>query len=228
MMERLILFDIDGTLAEGGPAKGAFCAAMVATFGTAGAIESFSFAGKTDPQIARELLATSGFDDAEIDAGFPGLWEGYVEELRSRIMADPMRLLPGVGELIEALESEAGVALGLVTGNIARGARVKLGSVGLDGRFQVGGYGSDHEERQHLPGIALSRAAETWGVRFDTDRVFVVGDTPRDVHCGKHHGTRTVAVATGHFDREQLEAAGADVVFEDFSEVPAVLEILLA
>ncbi len=227
-MQRLILFDIDGTLAEGGPAKGAFHAAMIATFGTAGAIESYSFSGKTDPQIARELLVASGFDDDEIDAGFPGLWEGYVEELERRIVANPMRLLPGVKKLIEALEAEAEVALGLVTGNIARGARLKLGSVGLDGRFHVGGYGSDHEEREFLPGFALSRAAETWGVRFETDCVFVVGDTPRDVQCGKHHGTRTVAVATGHFDEEQLEAAGADVVFEDFSEVPAVLEILLA
>ena len=227
-MRRLILFDIDGTLAEGGPAKGAFHAAMMATFGTAGAIESYSFSGKTDPQIARELLVASGFDDNEIDAGFPGLWEGYVEELERRIVANPMRLLPGVKKLIEALDAEVEVALGLVTGNIARGARLKLGSVGLDGRFHVGGYGSDHEEREYLPGIALSRAAETWGVRFEADCVFVVGDTPRDVQCGKHHGTRTVAVATGHFDEQQLEAAGADVVFEDFSEVPSVLEILLA
>ncbi len=227
-MRRLILFDIDGTLAEGGPAKGAFHAAMMATFGTAGAIESYSFSGKTDPQIARELLVASGFDDNEIDAGFPGLWKGYAEELERRIVANPMRLLPGVKKLIEALDAEVEVALGLVTGNIARGARLKLGSVGLDGRFHVGGYGSDHEEREYLPGIALSRAAETWGVRFEADCVFVVGDTPRDVQCGKHHGTRTVAVATGHFDEQQLEAAGADVVFEDFSEVPSVLEILLA
>ena len=227
-MQRLILFDIDGTLAEGGPAKEAFCVAMEATFGTAGTIEKYSFAGKTDPQIARELLANSGFVDADIDARFPALWDGYVEELESRIATNPMRLLPGVGQLVEALEAEAGVALGLVTGNIVRGARLKLGSVGLDQRFHVGGYGSDHEERQHLPGVALSRALDTWGVDFPRDRVFVVGDTPRDVQCGKHHGTRTIAVATGHFDVEELEGTGADVVLSDFSEVAAVVEILLA
>jgi len=150
-----------------------------------------------------------------------------VEELEGRISTEPMRLLPGVGELVRALEAESEVALGLVTGNIARGARLKLGSVGLDGRFQVGGYGSDHEERLHLPGFALSRALDNWGVDFPGDCVFVLGDTPRDVQCGKHHGTRTVAVATGHFDKEQLEATGADVVLEDFSETAAVLEILL-
>ena len=88
-MERLILFDIDGTLVEGGPAKGAFHTAMMATFGTAGPIGSHSFAGKTDPQTARELLAASDFDDAEIDAGLPRLWDGYVAELESRIVHDP-------------------------------------------------------------------------------------------------------------------------------------------
>ena len=227
-MQRLILFDIDGTLAEGGPAKEAFCLAMEATFGTAGATETTSFAGKTDPQIVRELLAGSGFVDAEIDAGLPRLWEGYLIELESRIATDPMRLLPGIGELVAALEKEAEVALGLVTGNIARGARLKLGSVGLDGRFEVGGFGSDHEERRHLPGIALGRALETWGVEFPAERVYVLGDTPRDVQCGKHHGTKTVAVATGHFDEDQLRTTGADVVFEDFSETSVVLEFLLA
>ena len=227
-MQRLILFDIDGTLAEGGPAKDAFCVAMEATFGTAGATETTSFAGKTDPQIARELLAGRGFVDAEIDAGLPALWDGYLAELESRIASNPMRLLPGVLALIEALEERTHVALGLVTGNIARGAALKLGSVGLDGRFGVGGYGSDHEERRYLPGIALGRALDAWGVDFPSERVVVVGDTPRDVQCGKHHGTKTVAVATGRFDEAQLQATGADVVLQDFSETTAVLEILLA
>ena len=226
-MQRLILFDIDGTIAVGGPAKEAFCVAMEETFGTAGATETTSFAGKTDPQIARELLAGRGFVDRKIDAGLPKLWETYLGELERRIVADPMTILPGVRELVEALEKEIDVALGLVTGNIARGAALKLGSVGLDGRFGVGGYGSDHEERRYLPSIALDRALETWGVEFPGERVFVLGDTPRDVECGKQNGTRTVAVATGHFDEQQLQATGADVVFGDFSDTPAVLGILL-
>ena len=226
-MQRLILFDIDGTLAAGGPAKRAFRTAMLATFGTAGSIETHSFSGKTDPQIARELLTASGFDDAEIDAGLATLWDRYVAELKHRIVRDPMRLLPGVGDLIGACEEQPGLALGLVTGNIARGASVKLGSVGLTGRFSVGAYGSDHEERRQLPGFVLARASKAWGVRFRGENVVVVGDTPRDVDCGKHHGTKTVAVATGHFASEQLEATGADAVFDDFSDVGAVLDVLL-
>ncbi len=226
-MRKLILFDIDGTLARGGPAKEAFSVAMMATFGTMGTIESFDFSGKTDPQIAREILTAEDVDDAIIDARLPMLWEHYIGELRSRIVADPMKLLPGVGELIKNLHLVDDVALGLVTGNIARGAQIKLGSVGLVEHFRVGGYGSDHEVRDHLPGIALDRAVNTWGVAFTGDSVVVIGDTPRDVQCGKHHGARTIAVATGHFDGHQLRETGADVVFQDFSDVDRVVEALL-
>ncbi len=226
-MHTLVLFDIDSTLVTGGPAKVSFETAMFEMYGTAGPVDSYDFSGKTDPQIARDLLVAVGLEDADVDAGLPGLWDRYIAELESRIRDNPMRLLPGVGDLIEALDSEPDVALGLVTGNIIRGARVKLGSVGLADRFEVGGYGSDHEVREHLPAIALERAFEAWGVRFPPESAVIVGDTPRDVECGKHGGTRTVAVATGRFGREQLEATGADAVFDDFSDVASVIEVLL-
>ena len=226
-MHTLILFDIDGTLTRGGPAKVAFHTAMLETFGTAGAIESHDFSGKTDPQIVRELLRDAGLEDAAVDAGLAGLWDRYIGELEARIRDNPMRLLPGVADLIEALDAEPDVALGLVTGNIIRGARVKLGSVGLAGFFAIGGYGSDHEIREHLPAIALERAFETWGVRFPAASTVIVGDTPRDVECGKHEGTRTVAVATGRIPRERLETTGADAIFDDFSDVASVIQALL-
>ena len=136
-MRTLILFDIDGTLVRGGPAKVAFETAMVDIFGTAGAVDSHDFSGKTDPQIARELLTGAGLEDADIGAGLDGLWNRYIGELEARIGDNPMRLLPGVERLIEALDSDPDVALGLVTGNIVRGARLKLGSVGLAERFTL-------------------------------------------------------------------------------------------
>ena len=226
-MHTLILFDIDGTLVRGTAAKFAFETAMLETYGTAGAVDSYDFSGKTDPQIARELLLAAGLEDAVVEAGFAGLWDRYIGELESRIISNPMRLLPGVQSLIEALDAEPDVALGLVTGNIIRGARAKLGSVGLAEYFEVGGYGSDHEVREHLPAIALERAFEAWGVRFPPESAVIVGDTPRDVECGKHEGTRTVAVATGRIPRERLETTGADAVFDDFSDVGSVIEVLL-
>ena len=226
-MRTLILFDIDGTLTRGGPAKVAFHTAMLETFGTAGAIESHDFSGKTDPQIVRELLTDAGLDDAAVDARLAELWDRYIEELEARIGDNPMRLLPGVASLIEALDAEPGVVLGLVTGNIIRGARVKLGSVGLAERLTVGGYGSDHEVREHLPAIALERAFEAWGVRFPAESAVIVGDTHRDVECGKHGGMRTVAVATGRVPRARLESAGADAVFDDLSDITSVMKALL-
>ena len=226
-MHTLILFDIDGTLVRGTAAKFAFETAMLETYGTAGPVDSYDFSGKTDPQIARELLSAAGLEDAVVEAGFAGLWDRYIGELESRIISNPMRLLPGVQSLIEALDAEPDVALGLVTGNIVRGARAKLGSVGLAEYFEVGGYGSDHEIREHLPAIALERAFEAWGVRFPPESAVIVGDTPRDVECGKHEGTRTVAVATGRIPRERLETTGADAVFDDFSDVRSVIEVLL-
>lgn len=226
-MHTLVLLDIDGTLVSGGPAKGAFHTALLDVYGTAGPIEAHEFSGKTDPQIARELLHLAGVDDPAIDGGLPALWEAYLSELEARLPAAPMSVLPGVPALVEALEAEPGVAVGLVTGNILGGARLKLASSGLP-TWEVGGFGSDHELRNELPGIALRRALDRWGVHFPGERVVVVGDTPRDVECGRVHGTRTVAVATGRFGVGTLAAAGADRVLADFQDLDRALDALLS
>lgn len=225
-MRRLILFDIDGTLVWGGPAKDAFHRALVETFGTAGDIEVHSFAGKTDPQIARELLTGAGLAGVAIDAGFPRLWALYLGHLAEMLVERPVTVLPGVAELLARLASETDVGLGLLTGNIAGGAELKLRSAGLFQHFRMGSFGSDHEERDALTGIALARAAEAWSVTFDPDDVVVVGDTPRDVQCGRNGGTRTVAVATGHYGVQDLEGCGADHVLEDLRDTERVATLL--
>lgn len=225
--ERLVLFDVDGTLIRGGPAKEAFRVALTAVFGTTGDMENQEFSGKTDPQIARELLNAAGLADDRIDRGFPRLWRRYVVELERLLPERPPRLLPGVEELLDALEGRSSVAEGLLTGNIAPGARLKLGAVGLADRFDVGGFGSDHEARNRLPPIAVRRARRHWGVDFPPERVVIVGDTPRDVECGRCGGHRTVAVSTGRVDRRELEEACADHLFDDLSRTERVLEVLL-
>lgn len=230
-MKRLLLFDIDGTLLRGGPSKDVFGAALAAIYGTTGPIDAWEFSGKTDPQIARELLREAGIDDARIDAGFPALWEGYLAGLEAGLRAHPMERLPGIPALLEALESleaEGEVALGLVTGNLAGGARMKLASAGLRADFPVGGFGSDHEFRNELPGIALSRARIHLGRDFQAQDVVVIGDTPRDVACGRAHGTRTLGVATGRFSMEILEASGADIVLPDLSDTEEVIRRMMA
>ena len=200
---------------------------METVFGTAGPIGEYDFSGKTDPQIARELLKEVGKTDPEIDAGLDNLWEEYLGELGRRLPGHPMTVLPGVRPLLEHLEDREDVALGLLTGNIIRGARLKLNSVDLMGYFPVGGYGSDGEAREDLPPVAMRRAATNWGKAFPASSVVVVGDTPRDVECGKYSGTQTVAVATGRFDVEALEATGADRVLGDFGDLAGSIDALL-
>jgi phosphoglycolate phosphatase-like HAD superfamily hydrolase len=118
------------------------------------------------------------------------------------------------------------VALGLVTGNLQTGAALKLSSAGIPWDPTVGGYGSDHEERDRLPGIAVHRAWGHWGHRFAPDQVVVIGDTPRDVQCGRVHGAQTLAVATGRYSMEELRVTGADWVLPDLSETETVLRLL--
>lgn len=227
-MRRLLLFDIDGTLVRGGPAKGAFHQALVETFGTAGDIEVHDFAGKTDPQIARELLSAAGLSREEIDRGLPGLWDRYLRYLGDRLGDHPMDVLPGVAPLLEALAVQADVALGLLTGNIVRGAELKLRSAGLFDHFRVGSYGSDSEARNDLAPIALRRASETWKVDFDPREVWVVGDTPADILCGRAGGTRTLGVATGRFGTGELAGTGADQVLEDMADTERTVAVLLS
>jgi phosphoglycolate phosphatase len=228
-MHTLLLFDIDGTLMWGGrAAKGAFTSALLEVYGTTGPIEGHDFSGKTDLQITRELLTLSGLDHVTIDRGFERFQALYLAGLRERIVHHPPAALEGATELVDLLASQEGVALGLVTGNIMPAAFIKLAAIGLDDRFEVGGFGCDHEIRNHLPGVAMSRAADRWGVEFQADSVWVIGDTPRDVACGKHHGTRTLGVATGYFDSGRLRAAGADVVVENFSDHERVAEVILS
>lgn len=227
-VKSLVLFDIDGTLVRGGPAKPAFRDALLRVFGTTGPIDTHSFSGKTDPQIARELLVEAGLDAPAVDRGLPELWDAYLAGLEAGLAGHPMDLLTGARDLVEHLAEEPDVALGLVTGNVERGAWLKLRSVGLESWFPVGGYGSDHEHRNHLPGIAVDRAQRHWGVSFQPDAVVVVGDTPRDVECGRWFGARTVAVCTGSYSAEDLAGCGAHHVLESFEDVEASVRAVLA
>ena len=226
-MKHLLLFDIDGTLVRGGPAKKAFEEALKEVFGTAGRINGHDFSGKTDPQIARELLEGAGIDGREVDTGFPKLWEEYLDRMSRGLRLKPMELIPGARETVDHLKGVEEVALGLLTGNIVEGARLKLGSVGMADHFPIGGFGSDSEVRDHLPAFAMERARERWGVEFPPERVVVVGDTPRDVACGRFGGTRTVGVATGRFGVGSLEEAGADRVLPHMENLQETLAALL-
>lgn len=231
-MKRLVLFDIDGTLlTTDGAAKRAFRRALVETYGVTGPIEEYDFSGKTDPQIARDLMRAAGLSDAAIDAKSRLLWSRYVEYL-GPALADgrqDVRTLPGVPPLLDALDDRPGAAVcGLLTGNIRRGAELKLDAVDLAGRFSTGAFGSDCERRDDLPPVAVERVRTLTGRRFRGREIVVIGDTPHDVTCGRALGVRAVGVGTGRHTADALAEAGADAVLSDLADTQHALDILLS
>ena len=232
---KLVLFDIDGTLlGTDGAGRRAIHRALLDETGTAGPIEHYRFDGKTDPQIIGELLAFAGHAGARDRACIDAVCRRYVEHLRAELdkPTQTTTLMPGTRELLGALESHeaAGRALvGLLTGNLASGAALKLRSAGLDpGRFRVGAYGSDSARRADLPAVAAERAAALTGRAVRGSDVIVLGDTPDDVACGRPIGARCVAVATGFYDVAALRAAGAAYVFETLADTTRVLDAIFA
>jgi phosphoglycolate phosphatase len=226
-MRRLVLFDIDGTLlSTNGAARRAFHRALLEVFGTAGAITGHPFDGKTDPQIARELLTDAGLPSAMVDRQLPALWPVYLRELAIELSqpGHSTTLYPGVTELLDALAQQPETALvGLLTGNIQPGAELKLASVRLGGRFAVGAFGSDGERRDALPAVAVARAKQLCGTAFHGEAIVIIGDTPHDVTCGRSLGVRSIGVATGSYDRSALQDAGAHATLPDFQDVDAAL-----
>jgi phosphoglycolate phosphatase len=227
---RLFLFDIDGTLVTArGAGRAAFGRALDRTYGTTGPIEDYDFRGKTDQRIVWDLMRGAGLDEARIAAGVAGCFEAYVAELEA-LIGDGARVtvLPGVAELVRGLAGRDDAVVGLLTGNIEPGARVKLRSTGLWPLFQVGAFGSDHMDRRRLPAIARERAHGVTGRRFAFEEVTIIGDTPLDVDCARACGAVAVAVATGFHPAEDLRACAPDLFFTDFADVPAALAALTA
>ncbi len=227
---KLVLFDIDGTiLLTSGAGKRAVHRALAEVFGAPGSLEH-RFDGKTDPQIVRELMRMEGHGDDHIDARMSRLLDRYVDFLHEELdqPSTAVRLMPGVADLLDALESRSDVVLGLVTGNLAAGAAAKLRAGGIDPvRFRVGAYGSDHELRVELPAVAQRRAREELGVSAKGRDVVVIGDTPADVDCGRAIGALTIGVATGYYTAEALLEHGADEAFADLADTVAVVHAII-
>lgn len=223
--ERLILWDIDGTLIRGGRiAYDAFGRAASRVLGRDIGDHGVRMSGKTDPLIAGEILRFAGSEDPSLVPLVVELLEeelgGAVDELR-----DGGYVLPGVEALLPRLAAVDGVVQTVLTGNTAANAAVKLNAFGLDQWIDVtiGAFGSDNPERNALVPIALERA----GGGFDPDHVWVIGDTPFDLACARAGGVRCVLVGTGRIPLAELEALDADAVLPGLSDIDAVLKLLL-
>ncbi len=223
----LILFDVDSTLVDcGGQVRPLFSAALLEVFGTAGEVDGYDFAGKTDPGIVLDLMTAAGLDSSEVEAALPRVRDAYLRRLENGLRSDSIRLLPAVADLVARLAAREGLAIGLLTGNWEGGARAKLGRVGLDGYFPFGAFGDDGAERADLVPPALARAAAWWGRSFSPDETLIVGDSLLDVACARAHGARSLAVATGRTPAAALAAAGADWVIPDLRSAAGCLPVL--
>ena len=210
----IVLFDIDGTLVStGGAGRRAMEWAFTQLHGRPDACTGFSMGGMTDRAIVRKALAAIDVDasDADIDL----LLDTYLGRLAVEMAAaTDARVLPGVPAAIAATFARPQTAVGLGTGNVRRGAEIKLEALGLMTHFAFGGFGCDHEDRTELLAAGARRGAEALSQPLTACHVLVIGDTPKDVSAA--HGLRAycldahcLAVATGPFAEDELHATGA-------------------
>ena len=230
---RLVLWDIDGTLVQAGEVgRDIFAEAFQAVLGRAPdqvAARMLSMAGRTDPEIALELLAAH--EIAEGERHLPAFSEALVTALAAKAVAirERGRALPGARDVLAALGRDDGVVQSLLTGNVQPNALLKLASFGLDGYldFEVGGFGSDHRHRPSLVEVARDKAERKYGTAFDATATVLVGDTPLDVAAGRAGGARVVAVATGPYGLDELEETAADAVLPDLRDTDAAVAAIL-
>jgi phosphoglycolate phosphatase len=223
--KRLLLWDIDGTLVNTGAAgQHALLRATVKRFGGNGDLKGVEIAGRTDTAIAYQILKKYGetVSDEKAHAFLDLYLDLLVEELPRR----EGRVLPGVRELLESVARNDQLSLGLLTGNLRRGAQLKLEHYNLWHFFPFGAFSDDHHDRNQLGPCALERAITETAVNFSAGQVDVIGDTGHDIACGQAFGARTIAVATGSWSREQLAQHQPDFLFDDFANVDEVKRTL--
>ncbi len=229
-MVRLLLWDVDGTLLSSGPAgREAIMRAVAAVLGAEPPI-GVDMGGKTDPQIASELLRSGGMEDDEIAAVLGDVLDEIEQNLRGAEtdIARRGHLKPGVAALLPVLAERGDVLQSVLTGNLAGNAAVKLGAFGLDRwlDLEIGAYGSDRADRTELVPVALERAARLRRRRFAPRDVWVIGDTANDLACARAAGVRCLIAGTGVHGHGAVADLAADAVLEDLSDTAQVLAIL--
>jgi phosphoglycolate phosphatase len=223
--KRLLLFDIDGTLVStGGAGVVALKRVVEKRYGAKDDLRDIEIAGCTDAGIAADILKKYGESQNEEDIRkFLNEYVGFLGETLSTTNGE---ILPGMLQILNQMKVRPDRVLGLLTGNVKRGAKLKLQHYGLWDFFEFGAFADDHHDRNQLGEFARTRAHEKHGHEFDAARIDVIGDTPRDIACGKAFGARTVAVATGTWSREQLVRHQPDFLFDDLSDVNEVMRVL--
>jgi phosphoglycolate phosphatase len=224
-----VLFDIDGTLVQtGGAGQLAFAETFAAEFGITEISAAVKFAGRSDRAIAMELMEIHGIPSNE-DA-WRHFRSAYLKRLPDALRRKEGRVLPGVGELLSALEALPHSAVGLLTGNVREGAAKKLDFYGLGRHFAFGGFGDETNDRCEIAAIALAEAerhaADRLGRKAPLLGAMVLGDTIHDIRCARAIGALAVAMPTGGSTRDELAAEGPDILLDDLSHSAPLLRVL--
>lgn len=218
MKPTVVLFDVDGTLVRtGGAGSRALRRAFGEVHGAPDAPRAIDVRGNTDGRIVADALALIGIEPTE--AAIDHVLDAYLVALADEVAASPgYEVLAGVREILESLDGRDGYAIGLGTGNVMRGAAIKLARGGLDRYFDFGGYGCDSAHRPSLVRAGAERGARKLGVDLGACRVVVLGDTPRDIDAARAIGADVVAVATGGHPLDELAGHGPDLAVESLSD----------
>jgi phosphoglycolate phosphatase len=228
----LVLFDIDGTLiTTQGAGMRAFYRAMDDLFGVKVESEVIHPDGKTDPLILRELLQYYNLESLWQDESREAVFASYLryldEEMSQAKERGWIRILPGVPDLLDMLSRQSDCCIGLVTGNLEGGARIKLKNAGLDGYFRFGAYGSDSGDRTVITQVGIRR-----GMQFiapaSVGKAFVIGDTPLDISHGHAAGASVIAVASARYDLNELAEHGPDMLVPDLTSGESILRFMRA
>jgi phosphoglycolate phosphatase-like HAD superfamily hydrolase len=224
-VKKLILWDIDGTLIVSGRAGiFALAKAFQKIHGREPDFSRLDVSGRTDKWIARQVLEQQGIEPSA--ENIHAYLEAYLECLQGELLARPGRVLPGIVSLLEKFRADPGIAQGLLTGNLQRGARIKLEHYKVWHYFAFGAFGDDSPIRNELGPHAIRRASANHSVEFTPENIFVIGDTPHDIECGKAIGAKTIGVATGNFSAATLQQHQPTAVFADFSDPAAFLRVI--
>jgi phosphoglycolate phosphatase len=229
-MTRLILFDIDETMIHSsGAGRRALERALFDEFGREIKFDGISLSGKTDPQIISEVLHAHGLSDKQCAEFMERLFERYLPYLEEEVReAEVFRLHEGVVELLEQLRGQEGVFVGLLTGNIERGARIKLRPFDLNRYFEFGAFGCDSANRMELPAVAHERARKRFNKSIEKHEIVIIGDAQNDVLCAKGYGAKALAVCTGRTSKAALTELEPHYIFDSLKETAQVLDAIFA
>jgi len=214
LLDILLIWDIDGTLINcKGVGRKAMNEAFFNMYGIESGFDAVSMAGRLDELIVKEAMSIHGVNNPNMNE----FYEAYAAALHSTMVLHQPHVLDGVKSILEETMRSGKVLNTVGTGNCEIGAQLKLEFTGLKEYIRFGSYGSDHDERWALVQDVIRQAEDKEGLRFEKDRIFVIGDTPRDIVAGQKNNVKTIAVETGGYNRDELRTYEPDFILPSLS-----------